>query len=166
MLSWNLLTPLGVIVACGLFLAATTACALTPDGLFGTGRFRRRLLALSLACAMAALAGVPSDAQSQAPPFFVPGRNVNTLGPILTPPPPGTPDPLSGNPYGKQRNEPSCDVSPYNQLVVLCAYNDYRGIPVLCTYHPAYLLRSPEKKKEVWDDMKVLLAKMGRPVPK
>src|SRR5437773_5163563 len=43
---------------------------------------------------------------------------------------------------------------------------DYRGIPVLCTYHPAYLLRSPEKKKEVWDDMKVLLAKMGRPVPK
>ena len=43
---------------------------------------------------------------------------------------------------------------------------DYRGIPVLCTYHPAYLLRSPEKKKEVWDDMKLLLAKMGRPVPK
>ena len=43
---------------------------------------------------------------------------------------------------------------------------DYRGIPVLCTYHPAYLLRSPEKKKEVWDDMKLLLARMGRPVPK
>ena len=45
-------------------------------------------------------------------------------------------------------------------------FHDYRGIPVLCTYHPAYLLRSPEKKKEVWDDMKLLLAKMGRPVPK
>jgi len=43
---------------------------------------------------------------------------------------------------------------------------DYRGIPVLCTYHPAYLLRSPEKKKEVWDDMKLLLARIGRPVPK
>src|SRR5205085_11462490 len=32
-------------------------------------------------------------------------------------------------------------------------FHDYRGTPVLCTYHPAYLLpgRSPEKKKEVWE---------------
>jgi uracil-DNA glycosylase family 4 len=45
-------------------------------------------------------------------------------------------------------------------------FYDYRGIPVLCTYHPSYLLRSPEKKKEVWEDMKKLLARMGRPVPK
>jgi uracil-DNA glycosylase len=44
-------------------------------------------------------------------------------------------------------------------------FHDYRGIPVLCTYHPAYLLRSPEKKKDVWEDMKKLLARMGRPVP-
>ena len=46
-------------------------------------------------------------------------------------------------------------------------FHDYRGIPVMCTYHPAYLLphRSPGKKKEVWEDMKMLLAKMGRPVP-
>ncbi len=45
-------------------------------------------------------------------------------------------------------------------------FHDYRGIPVMCTYHPAYLLphRSPAKKKEVWEDMKMLLAKMGRPV--
>jgi uracil-DNA glycosylase family 4 len=41
----------------------------------------------------------------------------------------------------------------------------FRGIPVLCTYHPAFLLRSPDKKKEVWDDMKRLLKEMGRPVP-
>jgi DNA polymerase len=46
-------------------------------------------------------------------------------------------------------------------------FHDYRGIPVMCTYHPAYLLphRSPGKKKDVWEDMKMLLAKMGRPVP-
>ncbi len=44
-------------------------------------------------------------------------------------------------------------------------FHDYQGIPVLCTYHPAYLLRSPEKKVDVWDDMKMLLARMGRPVP-
>jgi DNA polymerase len=45
-------------------------------------------------------------------------------------------------------------------------FHDYRGIPVLCTYHPAYLLphRSPQKKKDVWEDMKLLLARMGRPV--
>jgi DNA polymerase len=45
-------------------------------------------------------------------------------------------------------------------------FHDYRGIPVLCTYHPAYLLphRNPAKKKDVWEDMKVLMARMGRPV--
>ena len=45
------------------------------------------------------------------------------------------------------------------------SFQQYNGIPVLCTYHPAYLLRSPEKKREVWEDMKRLLEKMGRPVP-
>jgi len=41
---------------------------------------------------------------------------------------------------------------------------DFRGIPVICTYHPAYLLRSPDKKKDVWEDMKKLMERMGRPV--
>lgn len=46
-------------------------------------------------------------------------------------------------------------------------FHDWNGIPVMVTYHPAYLLphRAPEKKKDVWEDMKMLLAKMGRPVP-
>lgn len=46
-------------------------------------------------------------------------------------------------------------------------FHDYKGIPVLVTYHPAFLLphRSPEKKRDVWEDMKMLLAKMGRPIP-
>lgn len=46
-------------------------------------------------------------------------------------------------------------------------FHRYRGIPVLCTYHPAYLLphRAPEKKREVWEDMKMLLKEMGRSVP-
>jgi uracil-DNA glycosylase len=46
-------------------------------------------------------------------------------------------------------------------------FYEYRDIPVLCTFHPAALLegRSPEKKKDVWDDMKMLLAKLGRPIP-
>jgi DNA polymerase len=32
---------------------------------------------------------------------------------------------------------------------------------VICTYHPSYLLRNPPAKREVWDDMKLLMAKMG-----
>lgn len=38
---------------------------------------------------------------------------------------------------------------------------DYKGIKVLCTYHPSYLLRSPGAKKDVWADMKFLRADMG-----
>jgi DNA polymerase len=33
------------------------------------------------------------------------------------------------------------------------------------TYHPAYLLRNPRAKKDVWEDMKVVLELLGRPVP-
>jgi uracil-DNA glycosylase len=44
-------------------------------------------------------------------------------------------------------------------------FHDYRGIPVLCTYHPAYLLRSPDKKRDVWEDMKKLLLRLGRTIP-
>jgi uracil-DNA glycosylase len=34
---------------------------------------------------------------------------------------------------------------------------DYEGIRLLPTFHPAYLLRNPEKKREVWEDMKLLM---------
>lgn len=39
---------------------------------------------------------------------------------------------------------------------------DYQGIKVLCTYHPAYLLRNPDAKRFVWDDVKLLLAEMKK----
>jgi uracil-DNA glycosylase len=42
-------------------------------------------------------------------------------------------------------------------------FHDYHGIPVLCTYHPAYLLRNPAAKKEVWEDIQVLMRRMGLP---
>ena len=32
---------------------------------------------------------------------------------------------------------------------------------VICTYHPSYLLRNPAVKREVWDDMKLMMADMG-----
>ncbi|RPH51993.1 MAG: uracil-DNA glycosylase [Desulfobacteraceae bacterium] len=37
---------------------------------------------------------------------------------------------------------------------------DLRGIKVMPTYHPAYLLRNPEKKRDVWEDMKKLMSMM------
>jgi uracil-DNA glycosylase family 4 len=43
-------------------------------------------------------------------------------------------------------------------------FRDYQGIRVLCTYHPAYLLRNPAAKKDTWDDMKLLMQEMGTPV--
>ncbi len=33
-------------------------------------------------------------------------------------------------------------------------FQDYKGIKVMPTFHPAYLLRDPSKKRETWDDMK------------
>lgn len=45
-------------------------------------------------------------------------------------------------------------------------WKEFKGIPVMPTLHPAYLLRNPPNaKREVWDDMKAVLAKLGRPVP-
>ena len=39
---------------------------------------------------------------------------------------------------------------------------DLDGLRVIATFHPAYLLRSPEKKREVWEDMKQIRAELLR----
>ncbi len=39
---------------------------------------------------------------------------------------------------------------------------DYNGIKVMPTYHPAYLLRNPAAKKDVWADMKKVMAELAR----
>ena len=33
----------------------------------------------------------------------------------------------------------------------------FNGVPVICTWHPAYLLRKPEKKRETWNDLQKIL---------
>jgi DNA polymerase len=40
-------------------------------------------------------------------------------------------------------------------------FHRYRSSQVVVTYHPAYLLRTPSAKKQTWDDMKMLMEKMG-----
>lgn len=43
---------------------------------------------------------------------------------------------------------------------------DYHGVPLMPTYHPAYILRNQTitEKRKVWEDMLLVLEKLGRPV--
>jgi DNA polymerase len=41
----------------------------------------------------------------------------------------------------------------------------YRAIPVMPTFHPAYLLRNPEAKRDVWADLQAVLKHLGRSPP-
>ncbi|MDR3634623.1 MAG: uracil-DNA glycosylase [Isosphaeraceae bacterium] len=46
-------------------------------------------------------------------------------------------------------------------------WHRYRGIPTIVTYHPSYLLRSPEEKKKAWEDLQLLMQAMGlKPPPR
>ena len=47
-------------------------------------------------------------------------------------------------------------------------WQDWRGIKLMPTYHPAYVLRSYtyETRSAVWDDLKKVMAELGLPVPK
>jgi DNA polymerase len=46
-------------------------------------------------------------------------------------------------------------------------WHHYRGIPAIVTFHPAYLLRRPDFKKEAWEDLQMLMKEMGlKPPPR
>src|SRR5215207_5516681 len=40
-------------------------------------------------------------------------------------------------------------------------FHDYDGTPLMPTFNPAYLLRDPTKKREVWEDMKKVRARLA-----
>ncbi len=40
-------------------------------------------------------------------------------------------------------------------------WQTYEGIPVMPTFHPSYLLRSPGEKKWVWIDIKKVMERLG-----
>lgn len=43
--------------------------------------------------------------------------------------------------------------------------HDFRdGIKLMPTFHPAYVLRSPDRKREVWEDMKIVRALLAEPI--
>ena len=45
-------------------------------------------------------------------------------------------------------------------------WQEYRGIPLMPTYHPAYVLRNQalSVKREVWEDMMKVMERVGLPI--
>jgi DNA polymerase len=41
-------------------------------------------------------------------------------------------------------------------------FHAYEGIPLMPTFHPAYLLRNPASKREVWADLQLVMAELDR----
>jgi uracil-DNA glycosylase len=44
-------------------------------------------------------------------------------------------------------------------------WQELRGIRLMPTFHPSYLLRNPAAKREVWDDIRAVMAAIGLPLP-
>ena len=42
-------------------------------------------------------------------------------------------------------------------------FHSYEGIKLMPTYHPAYLLRNPAAKKQVWEDVKIIMKELNLP---
>jgi len=45
-------------------------------------------------------------------------------------------------------------------------WQSFRGVPLMPTYHPAYLLRYPQAKKAVWEDMQQIMKRLGLKDPR
>ena len=43
-------------------------------------------------------------------------------------------------------------------------FHDLGGVAVMPTFHPSYLLRNPASKREVWEDMKLVMKRLDEPV--
>jgi uracil-DNA glycosylase family 4 len=43
---------------------------------------------------------------------------------------------------------------------------EYRGVRLMPTFHPAFLLRNPESKREAWSDLQKVAVELGIEIPK
>jgi len=43
---------------------------------------------------------------------------------------------------------------------------EMRGVPLAVTFHPAYLLRNPAAKKDAWQDLQMVMKRLGLKLPK
>jgi DNA polymerase len=57
-----------------------------------------------------------------------------------------------------------CETQPMNRL--RGRWHEFNGIPLMATYHPAYLLRNQalSEKRKVWEDMLLVLEKLEKPI--
>ena len=44
-------------------------------------------------------------------------------------------------------------------------FHDYYGVPLMPTFHPSFLLRNPQAKREVWQDIQMLMTLLELPFP-
>jgi len=44
-------------------------------------------------------------------------------------------------------------------------WREYEGLPLMPTYHPAYLLRQPAEKRKVWSDLQQVMQRLGKTPP-
>jgi uracil-DNA glycosylase len=52
------------------------------------------------------------------------------------------------------------DQSPISRL--RGHWREYQGVPLMPTFHPAYLLRSPDEKKKAWEDLQLVMKVFGK----
>lgn len=45
-------------------------------------------------------------------------------------------------------------------------WHEFRGVRLMPTFHPAYLLRNPADKRLVWQDIQLVMKELGMPVPR
>lgn len=45
-------------------------------------------------------------------------------------------------------------------------WQEFRGIKMMPTFHPAYLLRNPADKRLVWSDIQAVMKELGKPIPR
>jgi uracil-DNA glycosylase len=45
-------------------------------------------------------------------------------------------------------------------------WQEWRGRKLMATFHPAYLLRNPPAKADVWKDLQKVMAELGLALPK
>jgi uracil-DNA glycosylase family 4 len=43
-------------------------------------------------------------------------------------------------------------------------FHDYNGVPLMPTYHPSYLLRNSHAKRDVWEDIKIVMELLDLPL--
>ncbi|HTN52749.1 MAG TPA: uracil-DNA glycosylase [Anaeromyxobacter sp.] len=53
------------------------------------------------------------------------------------------------------------DTTPISRL--RGRWSEYEGIRLMPTFHPAYLLRSPDEKKKAWEDLKLVMKELATP---